>query len=384
MEHSKLSPSAAERWINCPASIHLTEDIEDEQSPYTLEGSLAHRLGELKLKEALKGEPISTDDINKVKSNEFYSPDMEEYTDIYRDYIKGLYDEKAFLMIEKRLNLDFIAPNTFGTADCIIAKGNDLHIIDFKYGKNVRVDATENAQLKCYALGAVNLLDGLIYDIKNVHMHIVQPRIENISTYSINKDVLLSWLDTIVRPQATKALNRSDEIKCGSWCKFCKAKPFCREYAKRFDLEAMRDINVLSNDEIAENIDRLEGVSSYLKELKAYALNQCLNGFEFPGYKAVLGRSNRSWDDTEAALQCAIDAGVNPDLLFTQKPLSLAQIEKAMGKKEFNKVLGAHVIKPPGKPTLVKDDDPREKFDVNEQARLDFKDIDIDLEEVEE
>ena len=46
----------------------------------------------------------------------------------------------------------------------------------------MRVEAERNSQLMLYGLGALLEFDPL-YDIRNVRMTIVQPRLNNISTY---------------------------------------------------------------------------------------------------------------------------------------------------------------------------------------------------------
>ena len=46
-KHAKLSPSAADRWFNCPASIKLCEGLPQEApNKYMLEGTKAHEFAE--------------------------------------------------------------------------------------------------------------------------------------------------------------------------------------------------------------------------------------------------------------------------------------------------------------------------------------------------
>ncbi len=376
-KHSRLAPSAAERWINCPGSVEMNEHFPDTTSVYAAEGTLAHKLAELKLREQILQEPINSEELQEVKESEFYNADMEDYTDEYVEYVRSLVKStEAAVLVEARVDLSFIAPDTGGIADCIVAYDNQLHIVDLKYGKNVAVEAQDNPQLKLYATGACKLIDGLICNVNDVTIHIVQPRMNNFSSMKTTKDELYSWIDEVVKPQATKAVNNTLEIKSGSWCKFCRAKTICREYSKRYDLDfEPQNPNFLTNEEIAERIKKLSGLDGYLKDLTDYALSHVLDGESFPGFKAVAGRSTRTWTNQEKAFEIAQANGFDHSVLFIQKPLTLAQVERVMGKKTFNTLLSEYVDKPPGKPTLVPEDDPREALDSYDTALEDFKDF---------
>lgn len=384
MSHAKLAPSAAERWLNCPASVKMSEPFPDTTSVYAAEGSLAHKLAELKVRGLLMEERINKADYDAVIQDDLYTPDMQDYTDEYISYIKSIISTQwgqrnPSILAETHLDLSFIAPRTFGTADCLVMFGNELHVIDFKYGKNVEVSAVDNDQLKIYALGAVKLVDGLIYNIQNITIHIVQPRMNNFSAWKISKLDLMDWYESTVKETALSALNGTGDVKSGSWCKFCRAKPICREYGKPYEISMEPDDpKILSIEEIATRIKQLEGLDGYVKELRDYALDQALKGSNVPGFKVVEGRSVRVWSDQQAAFKVAQDNGYDHSVLYESKPLSLSKIEKMMGKKAFNDLLADYVIKPKGSPTLVKDTDKRPEYrDVN-SALDDFKDIKIE------
>lgn len=365
-DHAKLSPSAAERWINCPLSVALSEGFEDTKSKYAAEGTLAHEIAAKKL----NNEPYGA-----LKKDPLYTADMELFTDEYVDYIEKIIKECSsppVKQVEIRLDLSFIAPKTFGTADCILIEGENLHVIDFKYGENVEVEATENPQMMIYALGALSLYDQLVFDIKDIYLHIVQPRMNNFSSFLIGKEALESWCQYIVRPAAREAMSGDGKAHSGKWCKFCKAKAICREYGKRFNIKMNPDDPAtLSPFEIAERIKVLKGLDSYLKILQEYALDESLKGISFPGFKVVEGRSTRTWKNEKKALKLAEEEGYR---VYETKPLTLAKIEKLMGKKAFRLLLGEEVIKTKGKPTLVPEDDKREPIN---SALEEFKDIKI-------
>src|SRR5699024_6384295 len=96
------------------------------------------------------------------------------------------------VLVEQRLDFSEYVPDGFGTGDCVIVGDGTLSVIDFKYGVGIVVESEKNPQMMCYTLGALALFDG-IYDIDTVSMTIFQPRRENVSTYTISKEELLTW-----------------------------------------------------------------------------------------------------------------------------------------------------------------------------------------------
>ena len=137
-----------------------------------------------------------------------------------------------------------------------------MHVIDYKHGLGILVSAVENPQLKCYALGALELFDG-IYDIDNVCVHIVQPRRQNISTFEIAKDDLYCWADEVLKPTAELAFVGDGNFLCGEWCGFCKAKNECRARAEA-NLELARyDFKLpplLTDEDIEDILSRVDAL----------------------------------------------------------------------------------------------------------------------------
>lgn len=384
-KHAKLSPSAAERWINCPPSVVLSEQFEDTRSPYAAEGTIAHSLAEIKLKDLHGG--ISKEayeaEHERIKTHELYHPEMEQYTDEYAAAIyktfKELEEDTGQLFTESRVHIDLDKDlKTFGTADCLILSPGTLHIYDFKYGKNVEVSAVDNPQLKLYALGALNDFD-FIFGIKTIHLHIIQPRMNNFSDFTLTKEELIDWFNTTVKNAAADAARGDGEQKIGEWCLFCRAKAICRKQQQRYDILEEDDEKLLppyiTNEEVGKLITRLRGVAAYLKALEEYALHECLTGGFIPDYKAVEGRSNRTFTDQRKAFEVAqSEGGIDKAMLYEQKPISLTALEKLLGKKKFNEIVGDFVIKPEGKPTLVPSTDKRPAIGAG-TAEEDFKDI---------
>ncbi len=368
--HALLSASSAKRWLACPPSARLTENMPDTGSGYAAEGTLAHSLCELKLRRKFEGLKKSAFDkaVAEIRKNELYSPEMDGYTDQYIDYISRIvhgYSTKPAVIPEQRVDYSGIAPGGFGTSDCIILCGNDIHIIDFKYGKGVPVSAEDNPQLKLYALGAARDYD-MLYDIRNVTLHIVQPRTEDgNSSWSLSRNALEEWGRNIM-PTAKLAWEGKGEFSCGDHCRFCKAKATCRARAEHILSEAEFSIvppELLSDDELGKILVRARLFANWLSDIEEYALNEIMSGKTVTGFKAVEGRSNRQITDLEAAFTVLKDSGIEEAMLYERKPLGLTELEKLVGgKKKLTELIGGYIEKPQGRPTLVPADDKRHDY----------------------
>lgn len=376
--HALLSASASHKWLNCTPSAKLEEMYEEVESDYAKEGTLAHELAELKLKKDYK--KLSTRTYNaslkKLKEDPMYNEEMDNYTDYYKTIIDELMmssNEETFLEIEKMIDYGNWAKEGFGTADCLLIYKDVLHIVDLKYGKGVPVSAEKNPQLMLYALGALDTY-GLIYPLDVVQLTIVQPRLDNISSYTISVEDLKKWGNEIVKPQAGLAFEGSGEFKQGEWCRFCKAKGDCRERAV-VNLESISKAKkpVLNNAEISCALTLTTDVVDWIKDLKETALKKILAGEEIPGYKAVEGKSNRTITDIDALFKVLIDDGTEEALLYERKPLTLTALEKLVGKTKFNELAKNYIDKPKGAPTLAKEMDKREKYVNGSTAAEDFK-----------
>lgn len=381
--HARLSSSSAHRWINCPGSVRLAEQYPDNGSIYADEGTLAHEAAEQMIR---TGKVTAA---HKKKIRQFYdehpelggSPEeMIETLRPYAEYVLEEYDEQAHtdpatqLMTEQRVDLSTWIPESFGTSDVVIIRKGRLHIIDLKYGKGVPVSAEGNPQLRLYALGALDMLD-LVYDVDEVVMTIYQPRLDNISTDTIGAADLYTWADEVIRPAAKLADCEDAPTGAGDWCQFCPAKQACRTRANYYlDLADYMRKMTLSNDEIAEVLEKVDGLVKWAEDLRDGALRKALEGEEFPGWKVVEGRSIRKYSGSEAEIiRQAEGAGFDSALLYEKKLLTITAMEKLMGKKTFADVLGAYVEKPQGKPTLAPESDKRPAL-VNGNAAEDFAD----------
>jgi hypothetical protein len=266
----------------------------------------------------------------------------------------------AMVCIEQRLDLREFVPEGFGTADCLVIGGAIMHIVDFKYGVGVLVEAERNPQMMLYALGGLSMF-GSLYDVSEVRMSIYQPRRENVSTWSIAADELMAWAEETVKPRAQMAFKGEGDFAAGVWCQFCRAASRCRARAEAQLCMAQDEFRLpplLTDDEIAELLPRLPEMVKWANAVSAYALEAAVNhGKSWQGFKLVAGRSVRKYSDEEKVAEAAKAAGFKD--IFDHKLITVTKMEKLMGKDTFNEVLGNFVIKPQGKPTLVPESDKR-------------------------
>ena len=388
MSHAILSPSSAERWIHCPPSALINAEAPRTDTVYTREGTLAHAICELKARKHFLtgiGPKKFKAAMDKFRADELWADEMDGHTDAYLDALKDIaagYAAPPHVTLEQRLDFSEYVPDGYGTADCLMIgqvdgiDGDVLHIVDFKYGKGVDVSARGNPQMMLYALGA--LLDYMsIYDVFTVRMTIVQPRIKREpDTWEMEARGLLRWAEDVVRPAAKLAAAGEGEYAEGEWCRFCAIRGSCRARAEA-NLEAARlDFRKppeLTDEEVGEALTMGRRLKAWLSDLEEYALSACLAGGEILGYKAVEGRSVRAWTDADAAFMAARAAGVPDEMLYERKPVTLAALEKVMGKKAFGEALGEYVVTPPGKPTLATSDDRRRAITNRASAEEDFK-----------
>lgn len=368
-KHALLSASASKQWLNCPPSAKLCAAQEDRASPYARQGTDAHELCEHKVLKAL-----GRDTNDPTENLEFYDAEMENCTEEYRNYVMEQYAAAKTMcadpevLVEQRLDFSKWVPEGFGTGDCIIISDGVLHIIDFKYGLGVLVVADHNPQMMCYALGALDIFDG-IYDIREIKMTIFQPRRDNVSSFTMDKAALLEWADTVLAPTAKLAFEGKGEFKAGDHCQFCRIKATCRKRAE-YNLElAKYDFEMpdtLEDTEIAAILVKADELVSWVNDVKEYALQQALSGTEYAGFKVVEGRSNRKYTDEDAVASAVKDAGFDP---YEKKLLGVTAMTSLLGKKKFENIVGGLVTKPPGKPTLVPISDKRQALNT---AKDDF------------
>lgn len=358
-DHAILSASSSHRWLKCTKSARLELEFENTTSEAAKEGTAAHALCEHKLKRALKKR-------SKRPVSDYDSDEMEECTDAYVDFVMEQYEAAKhsctdpIILIEQHLDFSCYVPDGFGTGDCVIIGNDRLHIIDFKYGMGVLVEAERNPQMMLYALGALGIYDSL-YDIREVSMSIFQPRRENVSTWTITTEELKDWAENELKLKADLAFNGEGEYVPGEWCTFCRAAVRCRARAEEKLKLAQSDFKLpplLTDSEIEAILAQLPDLTKWANEILAYATDSAVNhGKEWSGFKVVEGRSTRKFTDENAVAEAAKASGYTD--IYRKSLITLTEMQKLMGKTKFEEILGTYITKAPGKPTLVPVSDKR-------------------------
>jgi hypothetical protein len=377
-QHALLSASGAYRWLNCTPSARLEDKVEDQSSIYAREGTLAHEFADAYL--TWYNKDLTTRSYNalvkELKKHELYSAEMDDevkkYTDIVVEEFKQAKKKTkdAILAVEEKLDLTDFVPDSFGTGDALIVADGRLKVIDLKYGKGLKVDATNNPQLKLYGLGALSLME-LFYDIQEVEMVIIQPRLDHYSSFTVSTEDLKHWAATELKEKAKLAFDGEGELTPGPHCQFCKVAPRCRALADenlRIANDTFLSPELLSDEELVEIHEKTKQITNWLGTVNDYILSEALNGKQFPGLKLVEGRSLRQWDDDEKVIEVLKGLGYSEAEILKVQLQGITAITKLLGKKKFDQALSDLIIKPEGKPTLAKIDDPRPEWIKAEKA----------------
>lgn len=343
-KHAFLSASASHRWLNCPPSAKLCEALPDQTSSYAQEGTDCHELCAYLVEKAL-GRTVT----DPTENLTYYNAEMQNCAEEYCSFVLEQLEEAKKhckdpqVMVEQRLDFSRFVENGFGTGDCVIVADDVLHIIDYKHGLGVLVEASNNSQLFCYALGALEIFDDL-YDINEVKMSIFQPKRSNTDTFTILKEDLLTWAKEVLVPTAKLAYEGKGEFKAGDHCQFCKVKASCRKRAE-YNLElAKYDFTMpatLDSIEIAAILPKIDQLISLGNDLKEFALKQAQSSPHYEGFKVVEGRSNRKYTDDAVVAATVTDAGFDP---YEKKLLGVTAMTTLLGKKRFEELLGGSFI----------------------------------------
>ncbi len=372
--------------------------MPEKDTAYTREGTIAHAMAEAILRDLLEqnldhfpdaGEYLTSRSgiilAEFCRTAEHEGLDWKEMAEtVYEHYCRLVYesylgakltDPEAVLLIESKLHLSEFIPEGFGSSDAVLIYGNTLEVFDLKYGKGVKVEAEQNPQMMCYALGAY-CGQGEFYDIANVRMTIIQPRLRHESSWGMTAADLMDWAQNELAPAALKAWNGEGEQVPGDHCRFCKVAAKCKalaDYTLSATEDNLKEPRLMSLDEIAKLLPIFGTIKNWISSVEEFALEAALEGDTIPGYKVVEGRSLRKISNPAEAISRLEAAGIPAESYLKAPELkTITDLEKTLTKKGFKTILGDLVIKPEGKPTLVEESDPREPFS---KAKNDFKDI---------
>lgn len=368
--HSPLGPSAAERWLECTASVKHTAGMPDTETVFAAEGTAAHTVSEW-VRES--GKPASEFVGQQIEVGDFVFQIDAAWASAIQQFVDFVEELPGEAMYEERVHYTAFVEDGWGTADDIRIADGTCHFTDLKFGKGVMKNAEHNPQLMLYALGVFQDF-GHLYDIQDFHLTIHQPRLDHVSEWTISVKDLLVWARDTVVPKAKEALETDGEFKAGEWCRFCPAKLTCEARAKAMEEEFLGDLdepNEMPNYRLAEILDKAADVKAWLSDIEARALSELQKGHPVGDYKLVAGRSSRSWKDPEQAEKALRGARLKVKQIFPPVMISPAQAEKILGKK--HPLFAEQVKKSQGKPTMVPGSDPRPP--VQADAEEEFEDL---------
>lgn len=373
-DHALLSPSSAHRWLNCPLAPRLEATLPEKSSEYAQEGTLAHSVCEITARKKFK--KVKAADYNKeikrLKKKELWDDEMLHTAETYVEHLSEramAFKSEPYVTFEVKVDISDYVPEAFGRCDCVMFGGDTLIITDYKHGKGVPVDVVENPQMMLYALGALKLYQPLFGGaIKTVELYVDQPRINSYDGWQVSVEDLLAW-GSEVKPKALMAFMGFGEYHAGDWCRFCRANGMCKAQAAQ-NTSALDDFGAVSGanpalltpEQMGEALTKGKCLVEWYKKLQELSLEAILSGTKIPGYKAVEGRSVRTWTDQDKALEKLMANGVERAVIYDSVPKTLAQLEKVLGTKRFSELVGEFVFKPQGKPALADEGDGRAEF----------------------
>ena len=356
--HAYLGCSKSEQWLACTPSVRLEQAFPDERSSFAAEGKEAHALGEACLRA----------DTDASAMKEHYPQEMIDAVQVYLDYVRAI--EHEHMHVEVRVDVSRWVPEGFGTSDAVLIAGKTLHVLDYKHGKGVFVEVTDNTQGMLYGLGAFNEYDSVYGPFERVVIHIVQPRMGNVASWEIAVDDLLAW-GTDIRPIAEAAFKGEGKAMAGDHCGFCRARFTCRARADyvidTYD-GATSDPEIMDDTEIATLYPKLDAMIKWANDVKEHALTRVQKGQRLPGLKLVEGRSNRTYADEDMVAGTLLASGYETKNIYTMKLLGITAMETVVGKKRLTQLLDGLIIKPAGKPVLVSLEDPRSEINTQDAA----------------
>ena len=356
--HSYWSASKFESLMLCPGKIVLEDGAPDNTNSYAAEGTAAHQVLTWALQEErpaaayigrlihlnAAGKPCEPD----ASVYEFeVDQEMAEHVQVCIDYVMDLRGDDGVVFADIRVNyssyLDVAEYTAWGTADVIIARGAELIVVDFKYGRGVEVDAERNPQMSLYGLGALQAYQGLVADFERVRMAISQPRVKRApSEWDCSVDELETWGRSTARSAVVTCVNASNlkgnaagAVMDREWeetflrpaekaCKFCKAKATCPalrdevastvstfgatpatpdEFAE-IEMATTEALTHADEAWLSAALGKVDLIEDWCKSVRAETERRLLAGDQVPGYKLVAGKKgNRAWSkpaDVEA------------------------------------------------------------------------------------
>jgi hypothetical protein len=372
--HHLFSPSSAHRWMVCAASVEASKGYERTTSADAAEGTVAHHMASTCLELGLDAHEVwqavetASEDGHTIE----ITAEMRGHVQSYLDYVRAL---GGALQVEQKMTFS-AEPDFGGTADALVwdLEGRRLHVVDFKYGKGIRVHAERNKQMLCYAVLALSQAGDMV-EIDDVVLHVHQPRIENVSSWTTPVASLVHFANEIASAIARarmqgRALAKGHpfdhlDFVPGEHCKFCPHSAKCKALKDQAVLSAQQvfaDVSEVDTETLGQILAKADMIDAWIGAVRKEAMDRALRGEVVDGYKLVRKRATRQWVDEKRVIDIAVDNMIDvwePRTLMTPPAL-----ERAVGnKKLFASIFGGVIESVSSGLTLAAADDKREAVD---------------------
>lgn len=420
-EHALLSPSAAKKWLNCPAALACEFGILNESGAAAVNGTAMHTMSERVLLRLIKGEEASAKPlkgshvlnhgkgpikalVKPLAGAVLITDDFVSQVDKYVDYCRPIIDAAEVVEVEQRVNLtrvlhpgvlvDVLDEDgrtvvdeddnpvqkplaTFGTADLVAllptSDGSYMLIVgDLKTGRH-RVEAKENKQMMLYALGLLQVYKRL-YDISAVRLVIFQPYAGGADEWDTTPEALEQF-GKFASKAALKAIDAFQRGKKGlkpadfrpgndacQWCRFaekCNAK---RKVVSETIAEDLQNDNPMAMDVelLKAEWDKLPLMRQHIADIEKAVYTALMRGERVDGLKLVEGRpGNRSWSSDKDVLETIAHFELGYEMMHKEVLMTPTEAENQHKGSELWDSLEKHVTRKPGQPSIATADDKR-------------------------
>lgn len=382
--HALLSPSSAERWSKCPASVRVIQalDIPDTGSVYANQGTACHALAEIEVRYALIPDGLAPaaqahgyqDALAawRITHAAFVGEEneMRGYCRTYVNLLRSLLEQtpNSVLLLEQKLPTGI--PSSWGTSDAVIVSPEHIIIVDLKYGLGVKVEAAGNPQLRLYGVGALEAFGDYLGVVEEITCMVFQPRLEHVDSETLSAHDLREWRDSLI-PVAELALTPGAPFgPSETACRWCPASGNCTAQVEFFTaLDFAVTIDTLSTQELADILPRLDGIEAWCKAVRESAFKRAHNdGEDIPGYKVVMSRGKRYVSDDAGVIEALDLIGIDRSKYTKTTVVGIGELTK-LGVID---TIAPYIGKTEGKPTLAPIDDERLSITPGSAAAADF------------
>lgn len=291
----RLSPSGADRWVNCPGSAVLEALHPLPPSPMAKEGEIAHKLAEDWFRHQF--DPMSR--IGEMLAQGPVTEDHARGAAAFVRAVRERWDGSSIWMPEYKAEIPALGCR--GRIDLLLNQADGLWIWDYKHGRTF-VSAVENWQLLAYAMAVADKA----INPDRIHLCICQPNSFDpegpVKIWTINRAQFQAYSARLVSAVAA-ARGPAPSTTPGPHCLWCSARGGCsalgRAVSAIFDYVAGADYSPDTPAALGVELDLLgqaaELVKARLSGLEADAVARFRRGERVPGWDTAPNMSHIKW-----------------------------------------------------------------------------------------